>query len=231
MKNRRAFFFLSLAALCGLATASVARRNGEVAPPGVPVVVAAAPALAGRVIDQSQLAVVSWPPDTIPQGTVSHPSALADRVLARPVVQGEPILESSLLPVGTAAGLGALIDEGARAVSIKVDEFVGVAGFVQPGSRVDVIATVNNQAGGGQHTEVILQNLKVLAVDVRIDRNEGSAEPAHVVTLEVSPQQAPTLTHSESQGAIKLALRNPKNDEEASPVQMVLGTDVYDMRF
>jgi pilus assembly protein CpaB len=231
MKNRRAILFLGLAALCGLATASVARKTGQEGPPGVPVVVASAPALPGRVIDPSQLEVVSWPAETIPQGAFSHPSALATRVLARSVVRGEPILESSLLPVGTEAGLGALIEESARAVSIKIDEFIGVAGFVQPGSRVDVIATVNDHASGSQRTEVILQNLKVLAVDVRVDRNQGSPEPAHVVTLEVSPHQAPTLTHAENQGALKLALRNPKNDAESSPVKMVLGTDVYDMRF
>ncbi len=231
MKNRRAIFFLSLAALCGLATASVARKAGDVGPPGVPVVVASVPGLPGRVIDPSTLKLVSWPAETIPQGAYSHPSALTTRVLARSVVPGEPILESSLLPVGAEAGLGALIDESARAVSIKIDEFIGVAGFVQPGSRVDVIATVNHQAGGSRHTEVILQNLKVLAVDVRVDRNEGSAEPAHVVTLEVSPGQASKLTHAENEGSLKLALRNPENDTESPPVQMVLGTDVYDTRF
>jgi pilus assembly protein CpaB len=78
---------------------------------------------------------------------------------------------------------------------------------------------------------VVLQNLKVLAVDVRVDRNEGSAEPAQVVTLEVTPRQAPTLTHAENSGSLKLALRNPKNDDESSTVQVVLGTDVYGTRF
>jgi pilus assembly protein CpaB len=225
MKNRRAVLFLGLAAVCGLATASVGWRADEGGPPGVPVVVASAPALPGRSVDQSKLEVVSWPAKTVPQGAFTHPSALTNRVLARSVVAGEPILESTLLPVGTAAGLGALIEESSLAVSIKVDQFIGVGGFVQPGSRVDVVATLDGR------TNVVLQNLKVLAVDVRVDRSEGSTEPAQVVTLEVSPKQASTLTHAENAGSLKLALRNPNNDEESSTVQVVLGTDVYGTRF
>jgi len=225
MKNRRAILFLGLAALCGLATASVGWKADDGTPPGVPVVVATEMALPGRVVDQSKLAVVSWPAETIPQGAFTHPSGLANRVLAHSVVPGEPILESTLLPVGTAAGLGALIEENSLAVSIKIDQFIGVGGFVQPGSRVDVVATLDGR------TNVVLQNLKVLAVDVRVDRNEGSAEPAQVITLEVKPRQASTLTHAENSGSLKLALRNPKNDEESSTVQVVLGTDVHGTRF
>ena len=225
MKNRRSVLFLGLAAVCGMATASVGWKADDGGPRGVPVVVASEAALPGRSVDQSKLQVMSWPAKTVPQGAFNHPSALTNRVLARSLVPGEPILESALLPVGTAAGLGALIEENSLAVSIQVDQFVGVGGFVQPGSRVDVVATLDGR------TNVVLQNLKVLAVDVRVDRSEGSSEPAQVVTLEVSPKQASTLTHAENSGSLKLALRNPNNDEESSTVQVVLGTDVYGTRF
>ena len=230
MKNRRAILFLGLAALCGLATASVARRASQSTQTGVPVVVAGVPISLGQAIDMSKLQVSQLPQGTVPQGAYSHPSALTNRVLARSVVPGEPILESSLLPEGAAAGLGGLLAETARAISIEVDEFRGVAGFLQPGSKVDVLSTAAN-ANGVSATSTILQNVKVLAVDVRVSPNDGTPEPARVVTLEVDARQAATLTHAESRGSLKLALRNPKNDENSRPVQMVLGTDVYDMRF
>jgi pilus assembly protein CpaB len=144
-------------------------------------------------------------------------------------VPGEPILESSLLPEGSEPGLPSLIGESSRAVSIQVDEFVGVAGFVQPGSKVDVMATLS--AGSGSRTEAILQNVRVLAVDVRTTQGDGTPQQARVITLEVSPRQAETLTNAESSGKIKLALRNPKDASQSRPIQVVLGTDVHDVRF
>lgn len=230
MKNRRAILFLGLAALCGLATASVARKAAQKGPDGTPVVVAAAPASLGQAVDLSKVQIAYLPPGTIPQGAFSNPGSLASRVLARSVVPGEVILESSLLPEGAQAGLAALLGEKSRAISIQVDEFRGVAGFIQPGSKVDVLSTGNN-GNGARTTETVLQNVKVLAVDTKLDSNDGTAAAARVVTLEVSPRQAASLTHAESQGSLKLALRNPKNEDDSRPVQMVLGTDVFDMRY
>ena len=229
MKNKRALLFLGLAALCGLATASVARRATQQGPSGVPVVVAGAPVSIGQAIDLTKLRMVRMPKETIPQGAFTNPNALGSRVLARSVVPGEPILESSLLPEGAQAGLAALLEEDARAISIQVDEIRGVAGFIQPGSKVDVLATGNR--GGGDVTETVLQNVKVLAIDTKLDSNDGSAQEARVVTLEVTPREATSLTEAESRGRLKLALRNPKNDEDSRPVQMVLGTDVFDLRY
>lgn len=230
MKNRRAILLLALAALSGLATAFVARRAADQAPVGLPIVVAGKAAELGNPAELAELRVVSWPPEQeLPQGAFSAPGALAGRVLGRSVVPGEPILESSLLPQGSESGLGALIGETARAVSIQVDEFVGVGGFVQPGSKVDVLATASS--GSANRTDAILQNVRVLAVDVRTAKGDGTAQVAHVVTLEVSPRQAQTLTQAEHSGKIKLALRNPKDDSQTRPVQMVLGTDVHELRF
>jgi pilus assembly protein CpaB len=225
MKNRRAILFLGLAALCGLATASVARKASQKGPDGVPVAVAAVPISLGQAVDLTKVSIAYLPGESIPQGAFSNPSALTNRVLARSVVPGELILESSLLPEGAQAGLGALLGKTSRAISIQVDEFRGVAGFLQPGSKVDVLST------GGDTTETVLQNIKVLAVDVRVERNDGTPVTARVVTLEVDSRQAATLAHAESQGSLKLTLRNPKDDENSRPVQMVLGTDVHEMRF
>ena len=151
-------------------------------------------------------------------------------MLARDVVPGEPILESSLLPEGSASGLASLIEERSRAVSIQVDEFAGVAGFVQPGSRVDVVAS-GIPGAGGPRSEAILQNVKVLAVDVRTTQGDGTPQPARVVTLEVTPREAEKLSAAENGGRIKLAMRNPKDASKSRPVQIVLGTDVHDVRY
>jgi len=230
MKNKRAILFLGLAALCGLATASVARKAAQKGPDGVPIVVAAVPASLGQAVDLSKLRIAHVPASTVPQGAFQNAALITNRVLARSVVPGEPILESSLLPEGAQAGLAALLGETSRAISIEVDEFKGVAGFIQPGSKVDVLSTGNNGAGV-RTTETVLQNLKVLAVDVRVESNDGTAEAARVVTLEVTPRQASTLAAAESEGSLKLTLRNPKDDADSRPVQMVLGTDVQEMRF
>jgi pilus assembly protein CpaB len=115
-------------------------------------------------------------------------------------------------------------------VSVQVDEFVGVAGFVQPGSKVDVLATISN-GGGASRSEAVLQNVRVLAVDVRTAGGDGTPQAARVVTLEVSPRQAESLVQAEASGKIKLAMRNPKDESHSRPIQMVLGTDVHDVRF
>lgn len=232
MRNRRAILFLGLAALSGLATAFVARQAAEQRPVGMPVVVASQVATIGQAAELAQLRVVTWPHDeALPQGAFSDPSLLAGRVLARNVVAGELVLESSLLPQGSEAGLGALIGETSRAVSVQVDEFVGVAGFVQPGSKVDVLATIGSGGNTPARSEAVLQNVKVLAVDVRTVGGDGTPQTARVVTLEVSPRQAEALVQAEASGKIKLAMRNPKDESHSRPVQMVLGTDVHDVRF
>lgn len=232
MRNRRAILFLGLAAMSGLATAFVARQAAEQRPVGMPVVVASQVATIGQAAELAQLRVVTWPHDeALPQGAFSDPSLLMGRVLARSVVAGELVLESSLLPQGSEAGLGALIGESSRAVSVQVDEFVGVAGFVQPGSKVDVLATIGSNGSGATRSEAVLQNVKVLAVDVRTAGGDGTPQAARVVTLEVSPRQAEALVQAEASGKIKLAMRNPKDESHSRPVQMVLGTDVHDVRF
>jgi len=231
MLNRRTLVLLGLAGMSGLATAFAARQAADQVPTGMPVVVASQAAALGQTTELALPKLVTWPAEeALPQGAFSDPGALAGRVLARSVVPGEPILESSLLPEGSESGLGALIGETSRAVSIQVDEFVGVAGFVQPGSRVDVLAS-GNGAGPAPTAAAILQNVRVLAVDVRTTQGDGTPQQARVVTLEVSPRQAEALTAAEHAGKLKLAMRNPKDESKSRPVQVVLGTDVQDVRF
>lgn len=228
MKNRRALLFFGLAALCGLATASAARRDDD-GPKGRPVVVAAAAVSLGSLVEPTVVDVVYMPDAAVPQGAFRSAASLTGRVLGRSLVKGEPVLESALLPEGSEAGLSALIEKNARAVAIEVDPYVGVGGFVQPGSRVDVLAT--QKRGSDRRTDVLLENLRVLAVDVRVDEGDGKPTEAKVVTLEVSAGQSAMLAHAAHEGTLKLALRNPSDDSDARPVEMVLGTDVHHVRY
>jgi pilus assembly protein CpaB len=239
MKNRRAVIFLTLSALCGLLTAAAAPNfiEGSAATTEgkVPVVVAGVPAPLGTEASNAKPKLAHWPAELVPAGAIRKPGQLQGRVLARSVVKGEAILESALLPSGAAAGLDSLISESARAVSVQVDQFIGVAGFVQPGSRVDVFSTFTPTSHGESRrkavTRPVLQNVSVLAVDTRLERSGEATQEVQVVTLEVSPEEARVLAHAENAGPIKLALRNPKDEGEAHATQVVLGTDVHDVRF
>ena len=239
MKNRRAVIFLTLSALCGLLTAAAAPSFLEGPAPAtegkVPVVVAGGPAPLGTEASNAKPKLAHWPAELIPAGAFRDTSQLRDRVLARSVVKGEAILESALLPSGAAAGLDSLISETARAVSVQVDQFIGVAGFVQPGSRVDVFSTFTPATVGEARrdpvTRAVLQNVPVLAIDTRLERSGEATQQVQVVTLEVSPEEARVLAHAENAGPIKLALRNPKDEGEARATELVLGTDVHDVRF
>jgi pilus assembly protein CpaB len=239
MKNRRAILFLTLSAMCGLLTAfaapSLLQSPAPVGEEKVPIVVAGGPAPIGSEAQNAVPSIARWPADVIPAGAFRDPSLLQGRVLARSVVKGEAILESALLPPGAAAGLDSLIDESARAVSVQVDPFIGVAGFVQPGSQVDVLSTFTPVSSGESSatsvTRAVLQNVRVLAVDTRLERNGQATQEMQVVTLQVSPEEAQVLAHAETEGPIKLALRNPKDEGQSRPAQLVLGTTVHDVRF
>ena len=121
----------------------------------------------------------------------------------------EPFLESKMAPRGTGGGLPILIDEGRRALSIRVDDVVGVAGFVVPGTRVDILLTMESEAAREPQTKAILQNIQTLAAgqSVQVDV-EGKPQQVPVVTLLVTPEQAETLALASSQGRIQMALRN-----------------------
>ncbi|MCP5060211.1 MAG: Flp pilus assembly protein CpaB [bacterium] len=240
--DRKAKIFLGLAALCGLATTSIARSVlEERAEPvtTVPVLTAAEEIPLGSDSAGAPTRVTQWPKEFAPEGVLANAGALQGRVLARTIAPGEPILESSLLPTGKAAGLDAVIGAQMRAVSIKVDEVIGIAGFLQPGSHVDVLATSKRSSGNGEarvhtnQTRPVLENVRVLAVDERLVRNGGGPEEEiKVVTLEVASGQIANLANAEHGGRIKLALRGQGDEEEnARGVQMILGTDVHEVRF
>jgi pilus assembly protein CpaB len=235
MQNRRALFFFGLAILFGIAAAFAARtvledRASAAAQPAVattPVVVARADVTVGTALIALQLESVDWPRDYVPAGAYADPSKLTGRVLRRPLSRGEPVLESSLLPEGAQAGLPSVITNSKRAVSVKVDPVVGVAGFVAPGTRVDVLATLRRIDTQEKlpYTKLILQDVAVLAIDQKLEEaRNGDPELVSVVTMELTPKQSEELTYAAHEGRLQLALRGPGDHEEVKTQPVSVAT-------
>ncbi|HVL76442.1 MAG TPA: Flp pilus assembly protein CpaB, partial [Noviherbaspirillum sp.] len=171
MKNLKAFGLLLLAALFGLAaavyTAGWVSKQAGIA--SNRIVVAAVDIQLGSKISPQMLVTADWPSGSIPAGAFTDLNALQERVLKVSVLRGEPILEGKLAPVGTRGGLSAVIAEGKRAMTVRVNDVVGVAGFALPGNYVDVMVNTERDVGDGSRTsrqisKTVLENVLVLAV-------------------------------------------------------------------
>jgi pilus assembly protein CpaB len=201
-------------ALAGLAAYGVYRsiqsipvREVEIAQ--VHAVVAARAMPAGEMLTADNVKVVPWPAATPLAGGFSRGEDVVGRGLIAAVVENEPITEAKLAQRGSGAGLPPTIPAGMRAVAVKVDEVIGVAGFVVPGSHVDVLATVERQQQDAM-TRTFVPNVQVLASGTRYDRaQDGKPIPTTVVTLAVTPQDAERIALAQSAGRVVLALRNP----------------------
>ena len=175
---------------------------------GVPVVVAADDIQVGAKLDGHDVRVVTLPPSAVPPGAFSAPSKVLGRGAILPISKGEFILPSKLAALNAGAGLPSMIPPGMRAVSVRVNDVVSVAGFVQPGTRVDVLATGNQ--GNERQTVTVLENVAVIAVGGSLlERITGGEANAPVITLLVSPDDAQKLALASQEGRIQLALRNP----------------------
>jgi pilus assembly protein CpaB len=226
MQNRRGFIFLGLAVVMGLTAAWI---TTELAPDSAeaniaearttPVVVVRSDVPVASSLKDTQLKLVDWPSEHVPAGTLRSIEDAKERIARRPLAQGEPVLEASLYPTGATGGLGAVIADKHRAVSVKVDNVIGVAGFVVPGSRVDVMATIRrvDLARAIPFSKVILQDVRVLAVDQKLEEvKSGKPELVNVVTLEVRPVQAEHLIYAAHEGRLQLALRSPGDDAKVA---------------
>jgi pilus assembly protein CpaB len=171
---------------------------------------------AGSVIRRDDVKTVSWPGSSVPQGFATEAGDVVGRGLITEVRQNEPLLDWKLAQREAGGGLSITIPEGMRAVSVRVDEVVGVAGFVLPGTRVDVLVTVVPSADRMQSiTRTILTNIRTLAADQRYQQDlDGEPRYVTVVTLLVTPEQAETLTLAATEGRIQLALRNALDSGE-----------------
>jgi pilus assembly protein CpaB len=169
--------------------------------------------------------VVQFPKESTPDGAFDTPEKLAGRVAVVNIAAKEPITESRLAPEGTAAGLSAVIPEGYRAMTVKVDDAAGISGFITPGTLVDVVVVIDPREGAGNQdpvSKIVLQNIKVLANGQNIDKpkDEREAQSVKAVTLQVTPEQAEKLALASSEGRLQLVMRNQidQGDEQTPGV-------------
>ncbi len=179
----------------------------------------------GSKIIPEQITVVQFPKESTPDGAFDSPEKLAGRVAVVNIAAREPITESRLAPEGTAAGLSAVIPEGYRAMTVKVDDAAGISGFIMPGTMVDVVVTIDPREGSGMQdpvSKIVLQNIKVLANGQNIDKpeNEREANSVKAVTLQVTPEEAEKLALASTEGKLQLVMRNQidQNDEKTPGV-------------
>lgn len=176
------------------------------------VVVAATDLDLGTELKAEDVRVIEWPANAVPKDAIASPSDVIGRGLIYPVIQNEPILPLKLASKEAGAGLPPVIPKGLRAISVRVNEVIGVAGYVLPGTRVDVVVVVSpTEQRADMTSKVILTNVQVLAAGTKIERDteRNKPMPVTVVTLLVNPDEAERLTLASSEGKIQLALRNP----------------------
>ena len=170
---------------------------------------------AGEVLHPSSLNLIDWPANVPLSGAFQKPEEVADRVVLFPLSAGQPIQERQLASVGSGSGLAAKIPEGMRAISLKSDDVVGVAGFLLPGTNVDVLVTYHAVNSSDPLTATILQDVKVLAAGQKFQPDpEGKATSVNVVTLLVKPDDADRVVLASSQGEVHFVLRNGTDREQ-----------------
>jgi pilus assembly protein CpaB len=211
--------FLAAAVVAGLvATYGIHRyvsiKTRVVKTPTRQVFIATADISPGTALSKTVVKAVNWPPSVIPPNCASSMGEIENRVAKAPIPQGNPVLFSMLAPVGTAAGLSGILEDGKRALTVKVDEVAGVAGFIHPGDHVDVLMDMAMKEQGQQEhfSKTILHDIMILTTG-QIWEQKGDNKPmvVNTVTLELTPDQAEVLNLASNNGKIRLALRNRNN--------------------
>ncbi len=215
MKTTRTWIVLAVAILSGLVAVLLASRwltqqsNSGVAR----IAVASIDINLGQRLTPELFKLVDWPSGSRPAGTFSDLAKLDGRVVKTSLLRGEPVLEAKLAPVGTSGGLSAVIAEGRRAITVRVNDVIGVAGFALPGNYVDIIVNTQKDAERNSNkdqniSKIVLERILVLAVAQEVGRDETKPRVVNAVTLEVTPEQAEKLDLARSVGSLSLALRN-----------------------
>lgn len=216
-RRTRPFLMLALALASGGTAAYLALRYIRqqatplmAQPRNAQVVVAAQNLPVGTVLGERDLKAIDWVGGSVPPGYIGSAEQALNRGLIQAVAENEPILESKLAALGMGGGLPVIIEPGMRAFSMAVDQIVGVAGWVLPSTRVDVLLTMSDIQGTREPaTKVIMQNVRTLAAGQSIQQDkEGKPQAVGVVTFLLTPEQAETLALASGQGRIQLALRN-----------------------
>jgi pilus assembly protein CpaB len=221
MKNSRALVMLLVSIVIGVIVTVLAvgfvSQKGAVA--SNKVVVAAIDIELGSRLNPQMLTTVDWPADSVPTGASTDPKEMTDRVVRTSVQRGEPILATKLAPVGTLGGLSAVIADGKRAMTVRVNDVVGVAGFALPGNYVDVM--INTQQDkvaktGDEKVQIsrtVLEHVLVLAVAQEAGRDDTKPRVVNAVTLELTTDDAERLDLARNVGTLSLVLRNQSDKQ------------------
>lgn len=209
MKNVRAIWMIVISLLLGLAAVVVAGKwiIDRASMDAATVVVASRDIDVGTRLTPDMLQSSDWPRATVPEGSFQDINLLDTRVVKVNLVRGEPLLEAKLAPQGAAGGLSGVITEGKRAITVKVNEIVGLAGFALPGNNVDILVNAKDE-NDKPISKIVLERILVLAVGQDLGRDETKPKAVTAVTLEVTPQEAEKLDLARSIGTLSLVLRN-----------------------
>lgn len=224
MNRKRLLMIAALALALGVFVSVLVFKNlqahGPSNEPGADVVVASADIQVGSKISEPDVRLARFPVSNLPAGVFTKRSQVLGRGVVVPIAKGEFVLPPKLAAENAGSGLPSLIPPGMRAVSVRVNEVVSVAGFVTPGTRVDVLLTGTPTGSTEQQTTTVLQNVAVIASGHTLERtSNGEAQNTPVITLLVSPDDAQRLTLASAEGRIQLSLRNPldtRQDEVAA---------------
>jgi pilus assembly protein CpaB len=215
MRNTRALVMMVVAVILALGAVMMAARwiNAQASTSTAKVAVAQVDISLGARITPEMIQMVDWPTSVQPPGAIKEAKMLDTRVARSSILRGEPILESKLAPPGTQGGLSAVVAEGKRAMTVRVNDVVGVAGFALPGNYVDIL--VNTQEEGQRNatkdpniSKIVLERILVLAVAQEANRDETKPKVVNAVTLELTPEQVEKLDLARSVGSLSLVLRN-----------------------
>ena len=228
MRNKRLLFVLAGAVVFGLLAAVSVNRylsNAQAFSRNMnEVVVAKVDIPLGTTIVAEQLTKVQLPAGAVPDGAFNAPDKLVNRVAVVNIAAREPVTDFKLAPEGSAGGLSSVIPEGYRAMTVKVDDVIGVAGFLRPGAMCDVLTVIEQGDAGRRNpiSKIVLQNVKVLASGQNIDKpkDQREAEQVKAVTLQVTPDQAEKLALASTEGKLRLVMRNSidQGDEQTKGV-------------
>jgi pilus assembly protein CpaB len=215
MRNTRALIMMVAAVIAGLGAVVIGARwlSQQATSSANKVVVAGSDIDLGSRLTPTMLKAVEWPAGSMPKGAFANPADLDSRVLRASVLSGEPVLESKLAPVGSKGGLSAVVAEGKRAMTVRVNDVVGVAGFALPGNYVDIIVNTQEEGAKGANkdqtiSKIVLEHILVLAIAQEVGRDETKPKVVSAVTVEVTPEQAEKLDLARSVGTLSLTLRN-----------------------
>jgi pilus assembly protein CpaB len=236
MKNQRTLIVLAVAVItAGIAAYGVSNaiqrmpvREVEIGT--IPVVVAAEAVPVGARLTEKQLRVIAWPARNPVPGAFSDVKAVVNRGVLATLVENEPITSYKVAGPEAGAGLPPIIPAGMRAMSVRVNEIVGVAGFVMPGTHVDVIVSVSNAGEGAQKepmARTVVSNVLVLTAGTRYDKqdpNNAQPQATSVVTLALFPEDGERIALAQTQGQLSLALRNPTDVDPTKTPGMKLAT-------